>query len=91
MKCTVRNIFSVGSILGLLLFSLGVAVASNRIFYYASGAWVADVYVQGKGETAIPAALIVGVFSSIAMGLIYVFLFCRLYDWYKTNENGDGR
>ena len=86
MKCTVRNILALGSVVGLLLFVLGAAVASNRIFYYLSGAWVADVYVQGRGEAGIAAALVVGVVSSIAMGVLYIFLFCRFYERYKKNK-----
>ena len=91
MKCTVRNIFGFGSLLGLVLFVLGASVVSNRIFYFASGAWIADLYVQGKGEDSIPVALMVGVISSIAMGLIYIFMFCRLYNLYRRSTDGDGK
>ena len=83
MRCTLKNICVFGSLLGLLLFALGMAVASSRIFYYASGVWLADIYVQGKGEAGIPAALLVGLVSSVVMGFIYVFLFCRLYNRHK--------
>ena len=91
MKCTVRNIFGFGSLLGLVLFVLGAAVVSNRIFYFASGAWIADLYVQGKGEASIPVALIVGIISSMAMGLIYIFMFCRLYNLYRGNTGSDSK
>ena len=86
MRCTFRSIFALGSFLGLLIFVLGAAVATNRIFYYASGAWIADMYVQGKGEAGLFVALLVGIVSFMVMGMIYIFLFCRLYSWLKQNK-----
>ena len=83
MKCSLKSIFGFGGLLGLLLFALCMGGTSRR-FYYLSGVWIGDVYVKGKGEAAIPAALLVGLISSVVMGFIYVFLFCSFYNWRKN-------
>ena len=88
MRCTFKNICVFGSLFGLLLFALGMGAASSGNFYYVSGVWLADVYVQGKGEAGIPAALLVGLVSSVVIGIIYVFLFCCLYNRHKRIKSG---
>jgi len=78
MKCTSKKLLFFGLGLGVSLFIINSMFFSNAFIYYASGIWLGDLAMQGKGESGILVGLSVGLLACIVTSIIYCYLACRL-------------
>ena len=78
MNCAGKKLLFFALGIGVLVFIINAMFFSNVVIYYASGIWIGDWVVRGRGETGIFIGLFVGLFACVITSAIYSYLGCRL-------------
>lgn len=86
MNCTLKNLIKAGFLLGIVVYAVNMLFFSNAFFYYASGIWVTDILIQGRGEPSIGPGLILGLFACILTATFYCYVFCKLKAAYTRRK-----
>lgn len=78
MNCSKKNISIVGLLLGIVVFAINMTGLTNALLYYASGMRVVDMFMQGRGESAIGIALFFYLVASVLTMTLYCYVFCKV-------------
>ena len=86
MNCTVKSIFLIGIALGILIFLMGYFGLFGSLFFYISGWFLADLYINnsGQGEAGIVPGIFIALFTSIITSIFYSFILCKFFGKRKT-------
>jgi len=68
------------------LFGGDLTFFPNVFLYYSSGIWLGDIFIQGRGEAAIPLAIIIGLFACILTMIFYCYVFCKINAAFADKE-----